>query len=96
MTWFVVIDLTFRNLDEDTLCFYVESPDLSELVKAEKDWVMLHTIGHHLGWDIDQWDTHSGILSLKDGREVFMLDYWEEDSSTKPHEKVLKNTLYNK
>lgn len=96
MTWFVVLDITFRNLVEDTLCFYVESPDLSKLGKSEKDWVMLHTIGHHLGWSIDRWDTQSGILFLKDEREVFMLDYWEEDPFTKPQVKVLKNTLYNK
>lgn len=96
MTWFVVLDITFRNLVEDTLCFYVESPEISPLFKSEMAWVILHTIGHHLGWDIDRWDTQSGILFLKDGREVFMLDYWEEDPFTKPQVTVLKNTLYNK
>lgn len=94
MVWFVVCDIVHLNLVEDTLCFYVMTPDLVGLSESEKDWVFFHTLGIHLGWVLSTWDKEGRHLFLENGREVTMLDYWEEDPSEKPYVKLLDNTLY--
>lgn len=94
MIWFVVFDVSYRNLVEDTQCFYVRTPELSGLSDAEKDWVFFHTIGLELGWVLSSWDKESRTLLLDDGREIFMLDYWEEHPSQKPSTRLLNNTLF--
>ena len=94
MTWFVVFDISNRNLIEDTLCFYIRTPELSPLSKEDKDWVFLHTLGCHFKWGLCHWDRESGVGVIGEDSEVCMLDYWEEDPTVKPHVKVLVNTLY--
>ena len=94
MIWFVIFDISYRNLVEDTQCFYVRTPDLSGLSVAQKDWVFFHTLGIEFGWVLSSWDTETRLLSLDDGREIFMLDYWEENPSQKPTTRLLNSTLW--
>lgn len=91
----MLFDISYRNLVEDTQCFYVTTPELEGLSEAEKDWVFFHTLGIEFGWVLSSWDKESRTIFLDDGREIFMLDYWEENPSHKPHTRLLNNTLWH-
>lgn len=94
MIWLVLYDVVHKNLIEDTQCFYVKTPRLDGLSSTEKDWVFFHTLGIEFSWVLLFWDTETRTLFLDDGREIFLLDYWEEHPSQKPTTRLLNNTLW--